>query len=163
MKFRIVIAAAIAAGVALGTSGCNLIQPQATTKTYDASDGVSIVVGKLNLQNLIVISDDGELASLMLTGVNTTGKDQTLTINYIAAGVAHTVTQTIPSSDLRGTTWGGKGDAQILLTQIATQPGSMMEISFAAQDAKGSTLVPVLSTEQPEYNGLGPVVGVTAP
>lgn len=162
MKFRIVIAAAIAAGVALGTSGCNLIQPQATTKSYDASDGVSLAVGAVNLQNLIVISDNGELASLMLTGVNTTGRDQTLTINYVAAGVAHTVTQVIPSSDLRGTTWGGKGDAQILLTQIATKPGSMMELSFAADGAKGSTLVPVLSTDQPEYNGLGPVLPATA-
>jgi len=162
VKFRIVIAAAIAAGVVLGTSGCNLIQPQATTKSYDASDGVSLAVGKVNLQNLIAISDDGELASLMLTGVNTTGKAQTLTINYVAAGVAHTVTQLIPSSDLRGTTWGGKGDAQIILEQIATQPGSMMEIGFAVDGAQATTLVPVLSTEQPEYNGLGPVATVTA-
>ena len=162
MKFRAVIAAAIVAGVALGTSGCNLIQPQATTKSYNASDGVAVQVGTLNLQNLIVISNDGELASLMLTGVNTTGKDQVLTINYVAAGVAHSVSQIVPSSDQRGTTWGGKGEPQIILEQIATAPGSMMEIAFAADGGSVSTLVPVLTTAQPEYNGLEPVAPLKA-
>ena len=47
MKVRIVVAAALAVGISLGTAGCNLIQPQATTNPYDASDGVGINVGDL--------------------------------------------------------------------------------------------------------------------
>ena len=66
MKFRIVLAASLALGVALGTSGCNLIQPQATTKQYDASDGVGVNVvydgvGKDTF--------DGSLASLRTRGL----------------------------------------------------------------------------------------------
>ena len=91
MKFRAVIAAAIVAGVALGTSGCNLIQPQATTKSYNASDGVAVQVGTLNLQNLILISNDGELASLMRGRIevdSVEGEGSTFTLFVPAQAVA---------------------------------------------------------------------------
>ena len=153
MKFRIALAATLAVGVALGTSGCNLIQPQATTKHYDASDGIGVNVGALKLRNLIVLSNDGELGSLLLTGVNTTGKDATLTVTY---GGGKQVQQVIPSSDLRGTTWGGHDEAQIILKDIATAPGSMIELGFTDGVETIPALVPVLTTGQPEYNGLEP-------
>ena len=152
MKFRIAIAAVLAVGVALGTSGCNLIQPQATTKHYDASDGVGVNVGALKLRNLIVLSDDGVIGSLLLTGVNTTGRDVTLTATY-GEGVTK---QVVPSSDLRGKTWGGHGEPQIILTNINTAPGAMIEISFTDGVETVTTLVPVLTTAQPEYKGLEP-------
>jgi hypothetical protein len=160
VKFRIAIAAALAVGVALGTTGCNLIQPQATTKHYDASDGVGVNVGALSLRDLIVISNDGITGSLLLTGVNTTGSDIKLTITYAGGGK---VEQLIPSSDLQGTTWGGHGDAQIILNNIATKPGSLIELAFTDGIETVSTLVPVLSTGQPEYKGLEPKVAEATP
>jgi len=161
VKFRIIAAVAIAAGVALGTSGCNVIQPQATTKSYNASDGVAVTVGSINLQDLIVLSNDGKLASLLLTAVNTTTADKTLTINYVSAGVNHTKSIVVPVNEHVGTTWGGHGDPQIILDQIATAPGSMMEISFSVDGATQSTLIPVLTTAQPEYKGLEPLAPAT--
>lgn len=160
-KTRIIAAAILAASVALGTTGCDMIQPQATTKHYDASDGISLNVGSLGVRNAIVISDDGELASLLVSVVNGTGSARTLSIQYVGAGVSHTVSVAVPTSDLRGTTWGGHNDPQIILPQIATHPGSMLEINFSDGTATQSTLVPVLTTAQPEYNGLGPVATPT--
>jgi hypothetical protein len=159
VKIRIVIAAAIAVGVALGTTGCELIQPQATTRHYDASDGVGVNVGKLKLRNLIVLSNDGVIGSLLLTGVNTTGTPIDMVASY---GSGDKVVQSIPSSDLNGTTWGGHGDTQIILGNIGTKPGAMIEISFTDGVETVSTLVPVLTTGQPEYNGLEPRVTDTA-
>lgn len=155
MKIRIVIAAAIAVGVALGTTGCGLIQPQATTRHYDASDGVGVNVGKLKLRNLIVLSNDGLIGSLLLTGVNTTGKAIDMVATY---GSGINVVQSVPSSDLNGTTWGGHGEPQIILGNIDTQPGAMIEIMFTDGTESVSTLVPVLTTGQPEYEGLQPKV-----
>lgn len=161
MKFRIIAAVAIAAGVAIGTTGCNMIQPQATTKSYNASDGVSLSVGGVNLQDLIVISNDGQLGSLLLTGVNTTGTDRELAVSYVAAGVEHKVNVSIPANSHEGTTWGGHGEPQIILEQIATPPGSMMQLSFTVDGIAKSTIVPVLTTAQPEYNGLEPIAPLT--
>jgi hypothetical protein len=152
VKIRIAVAAVLALGVALGTSGCNLIQPQATTKHYDASDGVGVNVGALKLRNLIVLSNDGVIGSLLLTGVNSTGADLKLTITY-ANGKT---TQIVPSSDLGGKTWGGHDEPQIILNNISTAPGAMIELSFTDGTETVTTLVPVLTTGQPEYQGLEP-------
>lgn len=153
MKFRIALAAVLAVGVALGTTGCNLIQPQATTKHYDASDGIGVNVGSLKLRNLIVISNDGKIGSLLLTGVNTTGQDVNLTVTY-AGGKK--VVESVPSSDFRGTTWGGRDEPQIILEGIDTEPGGMIELAFTDGIETFATLVPVLTTGQPEYAGLEP-------
>ena len=153
MKFRIVLAASLALGVALGTSGCNLIQPQATTKQYDASDGIGVNVGALKLRDLIVISNDGQLGSLILTGVNTTGHDITLSIGYGEGKISQ---QIVPSSDRRGKTWGGRNESQIILDGINAKPGAMLEVTFSDGTGNNTTLIPVLTTGQPEYNGLEP-------
>lgn len=119
MKFRIAIAAVIAVGVALGTTGCGLIQPQATTRHYDASDGIGVNVGTLKLRNLIVLSNDGTTGSLLLTGVNTTGKDVELTVTYAGGKKA---VQAIPSSDFRGTTWADTMNPRLFLAASTPHP-----------------------------------------
>ena len=148
VKVRVFVAAAIAAGVALGTSGCNLIQPQATTKTYTASDGVSANVGDVALRNLIVLSNDGKTGSLMMDSVNLT-TPQALHIEYKGSDV-HAV---IPFST-QPTTFGSETGTKIILTNINTQPGAMLQVTFTVGSKTTTTLVPVLTTAQPEYHGL---------
>ena len=70
VKVRVLVAAALAVSVALGTAGCNLIQPQATRIAYDPSDGVSVNVGGLDLRNLMIISDNGKTGNFLLSAVN---------------------------------------------------------------------------------------------
>ena len=162
MKVRIVVAAALAATVALGLSGCNLIQPQATTKHYDASDGVGVNVGDVQLRNLILISDNGTDGNLLLTAANTTGKDVTVSIQYTVDGKVLGGELTVPHSQFT-TDWGRKGQAQIILNDINTAPGGILPVTFQSGNSDSKTAyVPVLTTGQPEYAGLAPKAQPTA-
>lgn len=156
MKVRIVAAVALAAGIALGTAGCNLIQPQATTNQYDASDGVGVNVGGIQLRNLIVISDTGKNGNLLLSATNATGEDVKLHIEFASGGSLVDGHVEVPSNDKVPTSWGAEGEEPLILTGIDTQPGSLLEINFEANGKTATTLVPVLTSAQPEYEGLQP-------
>jgi hypothetical protein len=161
VKLRIAVSAALAISIALGTTGCNLFQPQATRNHYDASDGVAVNVGELDLRNLIVISNDGQLGSLVLSGINTSKLDATVTVQYQSEGKMQKETFALPYSE-QPTSFGGRDEPQIVLHNIGTEPGAMMQIFFTTGTVAGAgTLVPVLSSAQPEYAGLAPKPQIT--
>lgn len=156
MKVRIAVSVVLAMGLALGASGCNLIQPQATTHHYDASDGVSFNVGDVQLRNLILISDDGQTASLLMSAVNTTGADVDLHIQFLSKGAMVNGTLTVPTSQT-ATSWGAATESKIVLDGTNTPAGSLLQVYFQYGSADGvTTLVPVLTSAQREYTGLEP-------
>ncbi len=156
MKVRIVVSALVAIGLALGTSGCNLIQPQATTQHYDASDGIGVDVGDIDLRNLIVISDNGTSGSLMMSAINTTGSDVLLNVEFESDGVMVGGRLKVPYSQ-QPTSWGSTPETQLILEGINTEPGAMLKVYFQYGEAEGkSVLIPVLTSGQPEYRGLEP-------
>jgi hypothetical protein len=156
VKVRIVVAAALAVGVAFGTAGCNLIQPQATTKPYDASDGIGVNLNGLDLRNLILISDNGETGNLLLSATNSSGKDVKLHIGFVSGGTAVDGHVEVPSNDKVATSWGSGEEDRIVLGGINTIPGGLLEITFEANGETKTALVPVLTSAQPEYEGLAP-------
>ena len=156
MKVRIVAAAVLAVGVALGTAGCNLIQPQATRLAYDASDGVGLNVGDLSLRNLMIISDDGENGNLLLSVVNSTGVDEELHIGFVSGGEIVDGHLEVPSNDKTATSWGSGKEDRIILGGMNTMPGGLLEVAFEANGESKTVLVPVLTSAQPEYEGLEP-------
>ncbi len=83
MKTRLIASVALGAAVLLGTTGCNLIAPQATTIDYSASDGVNVPAeaGPLSVRNaLIVANDDGTTGNLVAAIVNDTTEQLVLRI-----------------------------------------------------------------------------------
>ncbi len=156
MKVRFVAAAVLALGVALGTSGCNLIQPQATTNPYDASDGVSVNVGDLSLRNLMIISDDGENGNLLVGIANATGADVDLHIGFVSGGEIVDGHLEVPTNDKSVTSWGAGSEDRIILGGINTIPGGLLELEFEADGVSKTVLVPVLTSQLPEYEGLEP-------
>jgi hypothetical protein len=156
VKVRIVAAAVLAVGVALGTAGCNLIQPQATRLAYDASDGVSLNVGELQLRNLMIISDNGETGNLLVGIANSTGVDADLHISFISGGELVEGHLEVPSNDKTVTSWGSGSEDRIILGGINTMPGGLLEVAFEADGDTKTVLVPVLTSAQPEYEGLEP-------
>jgi hypothetical protein len=161
VKIRFVLVAALAASVALGTAGCNLIQPQATTTKYDPSDGVGIDVGDVALRNLILISDDGVTGQLMFDAINTTGADIDLNVSFTSNGTVTSQIVTIPSSDWP-TSFGGRDEPQVQFTNFGVAPGGMLDVVFQAGASETKTIfVPVLTTQLPEYNGLTPTATPT--
>lgn len=156
MKVRIVAAVALAAGIALGTAGCNLIQPQATTNPYDASDGVGLNVGGIQLRNLIVISDTGKAGNLLLSATNATGEDVELHIGFVSGGDLVDGHVDVPNNAKVPTSWGADKEDLIILPGIDTQPGGLLELGFEVNGETKTVMVPVLTSAQPEYEGLNP-------
>jgi hypothetical protein len=157
VKIRVILALALVLAVATGTAGCNLIQPQATTTQYDPSDGVGVNLGELDLNNMILLSDNGgESANLVVGAVNTSGSPITLNISYTSNGSLATVVTVIPSSEgVIG--YGGKDQPQIVLRDFDVAAGGTLTLTLQAGEGDTRvTIVPVLNTDLPEYRGLTP-------
>jgi len=126
---------------------------QATTEHYDASDGVSVNVGDLDVRNILVVSDDGEDGNLVLTVVNTGEDDVELGVQVGEGGSEPLVIEV----EAGATVSLGGDEEPLLLEGIDTQPGALLPIFFQYGTAEGiEKLVPVLDGRLPEYSDLAP-------
>lgn len=82
MNTRRLASVALAAAVVLGTTGCSMISPQATTIPYSAADGVNVPAsGPLKVRNaLFVANEDGTTANFLAAVVNDTDKAEMLLV-----------------------------------------------------------------------------------
>ncbi|WP_241981393.1 hypothetical protein [Cryobacterium algoritolerans] len=150
----------LAAGVLLGTSGCNLLAPQSTTKHYDASDGVSGNVGDLAIRNAIVLSEDGTAGNLIVTVVNAGDSAHSLNVQF--TGNAGKVTQKVTVKAGSTTSFGTKNTPVIALDAITAQPGSLFPVFFQYGNETGvELLVPVLNGTLGQYSTLVPTATPT--
>ena len=155
MRARTMATVVVAAGILLGTSGCNLFAPQATTIHYDASDGVSGNLGDLAIRNAMLITDDGENANLVVHVVNGGDDDIELLVQYDGAGEKVDKTVTI---DANATTeFGIPGGESVAVESLNASAGSLFPVFFQYGDLTGiELLVPVLDGSLPEYSTLVP-------
>ncbi|ROQ37553.1 hypothetical protein EDF46_3012 [Frondihabitans sp. PhB188] len=156
MRARTTAAVVIAGAVMVLTAGCNFISPQATTEHYDASDGVSINVGDVEVRNAIVFTDNGDEASLSVTLLNEGSSDANVKIQYESLGSPKTVSVDVPAGETvsRGTQGG---DEQILMNGIGEQAGSLLKVYIQYGSSTGKDLkVPVLDGSFAEYATLLP-------
>ena len=152
---RIAATVVLAVGIVLGTAGCNLTAPQATTKHYDASDGVSGSVGSIDVRNVIIVSDNGKVGNLVFTMVNNgntahlvtvqtgTGTDKASKQVSVAAGAVQP--------------FGGPDNRRVLIQNLNTQPGSVFPVYFQYGTKTGVRLLaPVLDSSIPQYADYSP-------
>jgi hypothetical protein len=126
---------------------------QATTEHYDASDGVSVNVGDLDVRNILVVSDDGEDGNLVLTVVNTGEDDAELGVQVGEGGSEPLIIEV----EAGATVSLGGDEEPLLLEGIDTQPGALLPLYFQYGTAEGiEKLVPVLDGRLPEYADLAP-------
>lgn len=153
MKARLIASVVLAASVVLGTSACNLVSPQTTTKQYDASDGVSGRVGDLKIRNAVIITGDGTDGNL-LVAVTNEGGAHALTIQY-GEDDSDTVETLIPKEST--VSFGADGEEPLLLEGIDAEPGSLLTVFFQYGEETGvELLVPVLDGALPEYSEFVP-------
>lgn len=157
MRARFAASVLTAALVVVGTAGCAFITPQVTAEIKQATDGVNATVGQIDVRNATLISESGELASLLVSFVNNSDETQSVTIQYEDEATGERVSQEV---DVEGdgviTSFGGSDSDQILLENVSV-PGSLFPVYFQYGDAEGTQLmVPVLNTSLPEYEGLAP-------
>ncbi|GGA62884.1 hypothetical protein GCM10011490_11710 [Pseudoclavibacter endophyticus] len=157
MKFRAVASVALAAALAGGLAGCNLISPLATTIEYAASDGVHVTVGDLELRNIMILVDaEGDTTptagSFVGTIVNHADDAGSVTITTESA------TAQLPLDASQPLTHIGYGDGpQVLIEGVQLEPGSTIDVTFTGPGGTTETKkVPVLDGTLAEYSTLLP-------
>lgn len=159
MKARVAASVVLALAVAVGTAGCGFIAPQATTKHYDASDGVSGNVGDIDVRNAFIVTDGvgGTVGNLVVTLVNTDTKSHRVTITSGTSGAAAYVTVEPGQVKTVGTKPDTASANNVFLTPFDALPGSNYPVYFQYGDETGVRLqVPVLDGGLPDYKDLVP-------
>lgn len=148
MKTRLIASIALGAAVVLGTTGCNLIAPQATTIDYSASDGVNVpaAAGPLSVRNALIVADDeGTTGNFVAAIVNDTTEPLTLRIEVGEGSSAVKSNVIVPAN--RTLSLGDLTDdvEPLRLNGIDAVPGSTVPVYFQSGDGEGSLMqVPVL-------------------
>jgi hypothetical protein len=153
----------VGALVVFGTAGCAFITPQATTEIVETSDGVNADIGEIAVRNATLISQDGTLASLLVSFVNESVSTKQVLLQYEDGETGERVTEKV-FVDGNGaiTSFGGTDSEQILLNNVSA-PGSLFPIYFQYGSEEGKqVMVPVLNTSLPEYADLAPTPAPTA-
>lgn len=153
MNFRALAVPVIAAALLLGTAGCGVFVPTATMKQYSAGDGLNVNVGKLELRNVMVITDESGDASLVGTIVN----DST-NVQYVTAQFQTATPVDVKFVAPEGITKIGIADGNpVVLRGTALTAGQYIEIYFqyGGEDGVGVS-IPVWDGTNPNYAPYAP-------
>lgn len=156
MRGRIAASIVLAASVTLGIAGCDFVAPQATTKHYDASDGVSGNVGDIAVRNALLITDNGGgPANLVTTLVNTGDKSHRVLIESSQNGSNGGQYVTVePGQSLKV---GTSKHPSVVFRKIDATPGALHKVFFQYGSQTGlQLLVPVLTGKLDSYSTLTP-------
>ncbi|QHC59642.1 hypothetical protein [Rathayibacter sp. VKM Ac-2760] len=154
MKARIAASVVLAVGVAFATAGCNLVAPQATRNSYDPSDGVGATVGDLAIRNAMIISEDGEVGTLVVSLVNDT--DETLSVEVQYEATSGRTSDTVDAVPGRTEVRPDSTEA-VHMEGLDTIPGSLFPVYFQYGSEEGKeVLVPVLTNALEAYATLTP-------
>lgn len=144
-RSRVVAAVAIAAAVALGTTGCSMLSVQATTIPYSAAEGVNIHgSGPLEVRNaLIVATADGSKGNFVAAIVNQTDSGETLNLQFGEGSSKIEKSVFVPANTV--VSLGTKDTAPLLIENLNTLPGADIATFFQSGDSQGVLhAVPVL-------------------
>lgn len=149
MRARAVAAFALSGVLALALAGCNFLTPPSTTEPYDPSDGINFNVGDLELRGVLVITEDGEVGSLLATAVNSTSSDIDFTLQWQTDGTWYEVELV---ADANGRTDFGFGDGErVNLDNLGVQPGGLLDATVHTDETQKGAQIPVLDTSFVEY------------
>ncbi|TIH30810.1 hypothetical protein D4765_16815 [Subtercola vilae] len=153
----------MAALIGVSASGCAFITPQSTISIKEAADGVEGNVSPdLAIRNATLISDDNKTGSLIASFVNTSSSPITVNMQYTdSSGVLSTETQYVEGSST--STVGGTTDVKVVFTGLDVKAGALFPVFFQYGTQTGvKLLVPVLTSDWPQFTGLAPTVAPTA-
>lgn len=145
----------LAALLLASLTGCAFTAPQATLLPYDPSDGFGTEVGDIEVENAILISEDGDRGNLIVSLINNGDQNVPLKVSwetasgeraernvYLAAGASRTI---------------GTDDNPMVFNNIDAPPGSLFPVYFQYGKFEGDELpVPVHTGELDAYSDLLP-------
>jgi hypothetical protein len=154
----------LAALIAVGTSSCTFITPQASRISYFPSDGFDATVGDIEVRNAILLTS-GEAdagASLVVTLVNGSETSQSVSFQHEATGGGSDRETVAVDAEPGLTRFGAEDSETIVFESIEATPGSLAKVYIQYGDAEGVEMdVPVLNGDQETYADLVP--GETGP
>jgi hypothetical protein len=156
VRTRILVSVAVAAGIALGATGCEFMTTPETQQIRNITDGVNVNVGKLQVRNaLLVSSNSGKNARFIATVVNQTGTAENLTIQA-KDSTAHEATVRVPANTTLDLAKSAAAD-RIVFNDVKVTPGGLTKVFFTYPATSGtSAKVPVLTGAMAEYKTLVP-------
>lgn len=147
-------AVAVAAVLIASLTGCTFGATQSTLQPYDPSDGIGTNVGDVQIRNALLISDDGEVATLSVNLINSGAQNVALQVSW-ESDTGRTSENV--SLDAGSTLSLGTPTNPLTLSGIDAAPGSLFPVYFQYGDIPGSEIrVPVLDGSLPEYADLVP-------
>lgn len=156
MRARLAASVVVAALVLGATAGCTFITPQVTVDHYDPSDGIGADVAGIQVRNALMLTSDGETASLLINLANSGKYGTTVNLQYNNAS-GEKVNQAVYVNSKSVKSFGGENDAKILMTGIDTSAGALFPVFVQPEGETGKLLaVPVLDGSASEYSALLP-------
>jgi hypothetical protein len=150
VKSRLFASIAIGALVALGTTGCSMISPQATLIHYNPSDGVSATAGDIEIRNALIVADDeGTAGNFLAAVVNPTDSPVSVSIEFGEG--ADTVSEMLFVGANSTVSLGAEDEDPILVEGLELLPGTDVPVYFSAGDGGSLTAVPIVDGELPYY------------
>ncbi|MEO6941934.1 MAG: hypothetical protein ABI238_05765 [Terrimesophilobacter sp.] len=155
MKARLAASAILVALLVGGTTGCTYMTPQATMTKYDPSDGIGATVGDIKVNNALLVTDDGQSASLLINLDNMSAYGIQVSIQYEDAAKTK-VDGSIFVNANTVTSLNGTDGAKFVLTGIDAPAGSLFPVFIQYGDVSGKQLMLPVLAPNGEYAGLAP-------
>ena len=155
VRKRAVATIAVATLVLFGTTGCNLVAPQATLKAYAPSDGTEVTIGDVKVLNAILLSDDGKAANLIASVSNDSDSRVQVTMQYESGSTKVDKKFSVPARGIENI--GPDSSIEIEMKNIDAKPGDLFPVYIQYGNIDGKQLfVPVLDGTLAEYSDLLP-------
>ncbi len=155
---RRIAAASLIAASLVGVSACSTINEQATTKSYDASDGVSASVksgsADVSLRNLMIVANDKDKPGRILGTVVNNGTDKA-SVTFTVAGspaVGTVAAAAAPNNSVQLSS----NAAKVMVEKTPARPGELAEVTITANGQETTVRVPVLDGTLPQYRAYIP-------
>ncbi|MDA3146403.1 DNA modification methylase [Leucobacter sp. UCMA 4100] len=150
LKTRIAPALALAAAVALGTTGCGFMVPQATTYEYAPSDGIDIDLPSADVRNFLVVAGE-DSANIVFTGVNKGDAATRVTVRLVDGN--EQVSDETFSLEPGSTPFGVETPE---IVEVSLKAGSMVTAFVENDGTEIERQVPVVDGTLDEYSNLVP-------
>ncbi|HWS58705.1 MAG TPA: hypothetical protein VN257_09205 [Actinotalea sp.] len=139
-------------GLSLALAGCSATNEITTDADYDASDGVGLELGEVELTNILVVTaTEGSPGTVLGAVTNRGGSATDVTIGLVdQAG-------TVLAVPAGATVLLGPDGEAVELDAVPAPPGALVTLAVDSDEGGSTTLqVPVLDGTLPEYADLVP-------
>jgi hypothetical protein len=150
---RRIAAASLIAASLVGVSACSTINEQATTKSYEASDGISATVKSgstdIVVRNLMIVANGKDKPGRILGTVVNNGTEKA-TVTFSVNGTASTKTidvEPAPNNSQKLTTAGNT----VLVASTPVGAGQLTDVTVSVNGQETTVKAPVLDGTLEQY------------